>query len=131
MTLNGYLRWPGLGQVLQRRCRRVMLATGEVSEEINYGITSLTPEQAAPAVLEALWRGHWAIENRVHHVRDVTFDEDATHAYVGNTAHALASLRNAILNLFRDHGWTRIPDALRHYGARVERALLLIGVWPA
>ena len=117
--------------MLQRTCRRVQLATGEVTEATSYGITSLTPVEASPAVLECLWRGHWTIENRVHYVRDVSFSEDATRAYVGNTAHALASLRNAILNLLRDRGWTRIPDALRHHAARVDRALALIGVRPA
>lgn len=131
ISLNTYLRWPAVGQVLERTCRRVRLATGEVTEETSYGITSLTPRQASPAVLERLWRGHWTIENRVHHVRDVSFGEDATRAYVGNTAHALASLRNVVLNLLRDRGWTRIPDALRHHAARVERALILIGARPA
>lgn len=130
-TLNTYLRWPDVGQVLQRTCRRVQMATGEVTEETSYAITSLTPAQASPAVLERLWRGHWTIENRVHHVRDVAFAEDATRAYIGNTAHALASLRNALLNLLRDRGWTRIPDALRYHAARVERALTLIGARPA
>ena len=42
-TLNDYLNWPELGQVLQRTCRRVNLATGEVTEEVSYGITDLTP----------------------------------------------------------------------------------------
>jgi predicted transposase YbfD/YdcC len=129
-SLNAYVRWPGVGQVVQRTCRRVQLATGEVTEDTSYAITSLSPAQASPAVLERLWRGHWTIENRVHHVRDVAFNEDATRAYVGNTAHTLASLRNALLNLIRAAGWTRIPDALRYYGARVARALTLIGVLP-
>lgn len=130
-ALNAYVRWPGVDQVLQRTCRRVQVATGEVTEETTYAITSLTPAQASPAVLERLWRGHWTIENRVHHVRDVAFGEDATRAWVGNTAHALASLRNALLNLLRAAGWTRIPDALRYHAARVERALTLIGVQPS
>lgn len=129
-SLNAYVRWPALGQVLQRTCRRIQLATGAVTEETSYAITSLTPDEAAPAVLERVWRGHWTIENRVHYVRDVAFGEDATRAYVGNTAHALASLRNALLNLLRAAGWHRIPDALRHHAARVERALELIGVQP-
>ncbi|MDQ3548450.1 MAG: ISAs1 family transposase, partial [Chloroflexota bacterium] len=125
--LNRYLRWPALGQVLQRTCRRIQLATGKVTEDTSYALTSLTPDQASPAVLERLWRVHWTIENRVHHVRDVAFGDDATRAWVGNTAHALASLHNALLILFRAAGWQRIPDALRHDGARVERALMLIG----
>jgi predicted transposase YbfD/YdcC len=41
-----------------------------------YGVTSLPPERATPARLLELVRGHWAIENKSHWVRDVTFDED-------------------------------------------------------
>lgn len=126
-TLNAYLSWPALGQVLQRTCRRVLVASGEVTEETSYAITSLTPQQAGAAVLQRLWRGHWTIENRVHHVRDVSFREDATRAFRGQTPHAFASLHNAAINLFRMAGWTRMADALRHYGARVARALTLIG----
>ena len=126
-TLNDYLDWPGLGQVLQRTCRRVLLASGEVTEDTSYALTSLRPDQASAATLATLWRGHWTIENRVHHVRDVSFREDATRAYVGHTAHAFASLHNAAVNLFRLVGWTRIADALRHFGAHVHRALTLVG----
>ncbi len=61
-------------------------------------------------------------------MRDVTGGEDAGQAYRGNTPRALATLRNALLNLFRARGWTNIADALRYYGASAERALTLIGV---
>ena len=127
-SLNAWLDWPEVGQVLKRTTRRLSVATGEVTEEVTYALTSLTPEQADAATLERLWRGHWTIENRVHYVRDVSFGEDAGQAYRGQTAHALATVRNAILNLFRQHGWTRIPDALRHYAAHLDETLNLIGV---
>jgi predicted transposase YbfD/YdcC len=126
-TLNDYLDWPGLGQVLCRSRRWVEVATGEVHEQQRYAVTSLTPQRAGPARLARLWRGHWSIENQVHHVRDVSFAEDATRAYRGNTAHALASLHNAAVNLCRAAGRQRIADALRHYAAHPRRALALIG----
>ncbi len=129
-ALADWLRWPGGRQVLRRTCRRVIVATGEVSEEVTYGITSLSAQQANATVLERLWRGHWAIENRVHYPRDVTLGEDAGQAYRGNTPQALAALRNAVLNLFRAHGWRSVADALRHYGAFPDRALRLIGAVP-
>lgn len=129
-ALADWLGWPGGRQVLRRTCRRVIVATGEVSEEVTYGITSLSGEQANAAVLEQLWRGHWTIENRVHYSRDVTMGEDAGQAYRGNTPQALAALRNALLNLFRVHGWTSVADAIRHYGAFPDRALRLIGAVP-
>lgn len=80
----------------------------------------------APCFLVGLVR-HDGIENRVHYVRDVTFREDAGQAHTGYTVEALAALRNAILNRLRQHGWDRIPDALRHYPAHLDEALSLIG----
>jgi predicted transposase YbfD/YdcC len=129
-SLNAYLDWPGIGQVLRRTCRRVMVATGEVSEEVHYGVTSLPWETTSAAMLERLWRGHWTIENRVHYVRDVTFGEDRNQAWRGHTPQALAAMRNALINLVRDNGWKFIPDAIRHYGANVVRALTVIGACP-
>jgi len=63
-ALSQYLDWPGVGQVLQRTCRRVNVRTGAVQEKTTYAITSLKREQAGPQPLEQLWRGHWTIENR-------------------------------------------------------------------
>jgi predicted transposase YbfD/YdcC len=120
--------WPGVAHVLRRECERIELKTGKVTHEVSYGLTSLTPERANAVALEALWRGHWTIENRVHYVRDVSFGEDAGHAAAGNTARALASVRNAVIALFRRAGWRLMPDALAHYGASVQRALTLVGL---
>ena len=55
-----------------RRAGHVTQQCAEVSDVV----TSLTPEQADATRLLALLRGHWGIENRVHWVRDVLFDED-------------------------------------------------------
>ena len=129
-TLCRYLDWPGVGQVLRRQCKRVIRKTGQVSLETTYGITSLPPAQAGAAQLEALWRGHWTIENTLHYVRDVTMGEDAGQMHTGNAPQALAALRNGIISLLRWKGWTNIADALRYYGASVQRALALIGAAP-
>jgi predicted transposase YbfD/YdcC len=120
--------WPGVAQVMRRECERIELKSGKLTREVSYGVTSLAPERADAAVLEALWRGHWTIENRVHYVRDVSFGEDGGHAAAGSTAHALASVRNALLEMFRRAGWRFVPDALAHYGASVRRALTLVGL---
>jgi predicted transposase YbfD/YdcC len=120
--------WPGVAQVIRRACERIELKTGKITREVSYGLTSLAPERADAASLEALWRGHWTIENRVHYVRDVSFGEDAGHAAAGSTARALAGVRNALLYLFRRAGWHLVPSALAHYGASVRRALSLVGL---
>jgi predicted transposase YbfD/YdcC len=127
-SLSGYLDWPGIGQVMRRHYERIVLKTGEVGSEITYGITSLPFSAVDAAGLEQLWRGHWTIENRVHRVRDGTMREDSGQIRAGRSAHALADLRNAILNLFRQQGWANIADAFRHHGASVHDCLDLIGV---
>jgi predicted transposase YbfD/YdcC len=128
---NAYLTWPGVGQVLRRTCQRVDLTTGEIGEEVTYGVTSLRPTEATAAQVEALWRGHWTIENRVHRVRDGTWGEDAGQVRVGHAPQALAALRNGLLSLLRALGWTQIADATRHYGAFAHRAIALLSTSPA
>lgn len=129
-ALNAYLTWPAVGQVLRRTCQRVTLKTGEIEDEVSYGVTSLPAHDASAAQVEALWRGHWTIENRVHYVRDVTWGEDAGHVRAGHAPQALAALRNGLLSLLRACGWTQIADATRHYGAFAQRALQLLSSSP-
>jgi len=129
-ALTGYLDWPGAAQVMRRTCRRVILRTGAVSSETTYGITSLGRDLALPVHLEAFWRGHWTIENKVHYVRDETLHEDRGQTHTGSAPQALAALRNGIISLLRYRGWNNIAEALRHYGASVQQTLQLIG-WPA
>jgi len=124
---HDYLVWPGVAQIMQRTCERIILKTGERSVEVSYGLTNLTPEVARAPQIEAVWRGHWTIENRKHYVRDVTMGEDQGQAYRGSTPHALAAIRNGLIDLIRHRGWTNLADALRHYGASIPRALALIG----
>jgi predicted transposase YbfD/YdcC len=126
-ALSDYLDWPGVGQVMQRTYRCVQTRTGRVSEEVTYGLTSLSRERAGPQQLEALWRGHWTIENRDHYVRDETLGEDRCQMHSGQGAQALAALRNGVLNLLRHRGWSNIAEALRFYAAAFPKALSLIG----
>jgi len=126
-ALNGYVDWPEVGQVLRRTCQRVMLPTGQVSEEVTYGVTSLGWQEADARLVEALWRGHWGIENKVHYVRDVTFGEDASRIRVGQAPQALAALRNGLLTLLRSTGVTNIADAVRSYAASLPETFQLLG----
>jgi predicted transposase YbfD/YdcC len=122
-ALNQYLDWPGVAQVLRRTRRAIRLKTGEVSEQVTYGITSLTRRQAHPVHLEQLWRGHWTIENRLHYVRDESMGEDRSTIHTQNAPQAMAALRNAILTLLRYEGWTNIPDGLRFFAASIHKSL--------
>ena len=77
----------------------------------------------APWAAELL-RGHWGIENRVFHVRDVTMDEDRLHGR--KIGYGLSSIRNAALNLLRSLGFPYIPDARRYIAARSDLGLTLL-----
>src|SRR5215216_129736 len=61
--LNDYLDWPYLGQVFRIQRQVTHLSTGEIKEETVYGLTSLTAQQATPAVLLAINRSYGDIEN--------------------------------------------------------------------
>lgn len=94
-----YLAWPGLAQVCRIERRREI--AGKVGSEVVYALTSLTRERAGPTTLLALVRQHWAIENQLHWLRDVTLREDAGRVRSGAAPQALAALRNVILRLVK------------------------------
>ena len=74
----------------------------KISFETVYLITSLPPDEAGPERLLTLSRAHWGIENRLHHVRDVSMDEDRCRVRAG--ARTLASVRNGALAIIRRLG---------------------------
>lgn len=97
--------------------------------ETVYAVTSLTAEQADPAELAAHIRGHWHVENRLHWVRDVTFDEDRSQIRTGNGPRVMASLRNLAIGLLRLNGATNIAQALRHHAwDPLKPAILLLTI---
>jgi hypothetical protein len=55
-----------------RRARRTVTKKGNKTVEVGYLITS---DRADPATLAAWVRGHWEIQNWLHRVRDVTYQE--------------------------------------------------------
>ncbi len=114
--------------MLRRETERVTLKTGEVTRAVTEAVTSLAAAEATPEQLAALWRGHWAIENRRHYVRDVTLGEEACQLHVGAAPQALAAIRNGLISLLRHAGWRNIAAGLRHYSGAVTDALQLIGV---
>lgn len=127
-SLTGYGYWPGLEQVF--RLERIVTTkkTGKERSEVVYGVTSLPPERAEASRVLSLVRGHWAIENGSHWVRDVTFDEDRSQVRVGNIPQVMASLRNLVIGLLRQAGERNIAAACRRMAAQPWSALALIGL---
>jgi hypothetical protein len=53
------------------------------------------------AAFAAAARGHWALENKLHWVLDVTFREDLSRLRIGHGAENMALVRHFALNLVR------------------------------
>jgi predicted transposase YbfD/YdcC len=127
-ALVGYSDWPGLAQVFEVGRHVTTKKTGTERVEVVYGVTSLSPERATPGRVLELVRGHWAIENKSHWVRDVTFDEDRSQVRCGNIPQVMAALRNTAIGLLRWAGHTNIAAACRRLAAQPAQALALIGI---
>ena len=104
------------------------LGTGKLTIERVYLITSLDVFDATPAELATWIRGHWGIENRLHHVLDRTFREDDSKIRTGALHRTMASLRNLAISTFRQDGDTNIAAALRRTGRDYHRPLETFGL---
>lgn len=76
-------------------------------------------------------RGHWSIENCVHYVRDVTFEEDKSRIRTGNGAHIMAILRNLAINLLRSRGVKNIAEKIQKFAWSRVALLKFLGVTQA
>jgi predicted transposase YbfD/YdcC len=107
--------------------RRRRQAGRRESRETVYAITSLDAHQATPAELAAAIRGHWSIE-ALHHIRDVTYAEDASTLHTGNAPRTMATFRNLAIGLLKALGADNIAKTTRAIRDQPERALPLLGI---
>jgi predicted transposase YbfD/YdcC len=125
-TVNNLL-FPGALQAIEVKRRRVNHRTGKISFKTVYAVTSLGAEQASPARLASLIRGHWQVES-LHHVRDTTFAEDASQLRTGNAPRAMATWRNLAIGALRTAGHQAIAAALRHNARDATRPLTILAI---
>ncbi|MDQ3656285.1 MAG: ISAs1 family transposase [Chloroflexota bacterium] len=96
LQTNAAGEWRGLRTLVevQAWCRR-----GETDhEETRYYLSSLPPDADR---LNRVVRRHWAIENELHWVLDVVFDEDQSRIRQGYAAENTALLRRIALGLLK------------------------------
>ncbi len=89
-TVARGLAFPCAARAIQITRRRKI--KGKRSREACYAATSLTITQASHAQLAAIIRGHWGIEDRLHWVRDMDFDEDRSQVRTASGPRIMASL---------------------------------------
>jgi predicted transposase YbfD/YdcC len=117
-----WVEFAGAAQVAQ--VRRTVTKKGRKTVEVAYLITS--DRDADPATLAAWNRGHWEIENKLHWVRDVTYQEDKSLVRTANAPRVMASLRSLAISLLRLDGHSNIAAANRHHARDPQRTLRLL-----
>lgn len=108
--------WPGVHSIgMVRRQRKVMVAAGgakQVSKEtveVTYYLTSLpAASQKDVQRFAQAARSHWCIENQLHWVLDVAFNQDNNRSRKDNSAHNLAIVHHLALNLLKQETSRRI-----------------------
>ena len=133
-ALNFFLKqlgWSSVRQVFRITRERTFRdrETGErkTTTDIAYGITDLTRDQANAERLLAYNRGHWGIENKTHHTRDVTFREDAHQAKSGFGPQVMAAVRNTATAICRLYGSLNIAEARREFAWNPQRLFSMLG----
>ena len=117
-----WVEFAGAAQVAQ--VRRTVTRKGKKTVEVVYLITSDC--DAGPATLAAWVRSHWHIENKLHWVRDVTYQEDKSLVRTGNAPRVMATLRSLAISLLRLDGHDNIAAANRHHARDPQRTLKLL-----
>jgi predicted transposase YbfD/YdcC len=119
-----WIDFPGAAQVAQ--LRRTVTDKGTKTVEVVYLITSASSKDAPPQRLAVWVQNHWGIENRLHWVRDVTFDEDRSTVRTGAAPRVMATCRNLAISILRIDGWENIAAGCRHHARHPDHALALV-----
>jgi predicted transposase YbfD/YdcC len=84
------------------RVERNVCSKGKQTHETAYFISDIRCNKADFFAKHI--RNHWAIENRLHWVKDVVMNEDRSRTTSGMAAENLSIIRNIVINLFRLNG---------------------------
>lgn len=98
-------KFVGLKSIIGVKSERIIMSTGERTQENRYYITSLdntTPEEISSAI-----RQHWSIENNLHWQLDVTFREDDSKK-VKNAARNFSAVTKMALSILKNDKETKL-----------------------
>lgn len=112
--LRGLAAWPGVQSVVMVEAQREPAGGGTSRLERRYFLSSLAPDAAR---LLRVARGHWAIENKLHWMLDVHFDEDHCRVRKDHAPLNLATVRRVALSLAK-----RDPHSKTSVRLRLKRA---------
>ena len=114
--------WIGLKRLI--KVERIGTRAAKPYHQVAYYISSLSLSAAQFA--QGI-RGHWAIENRLHWVKDVVFKEDSSRMRQGNAPANFSIIRSLAIALLRHNGYSSITTAVRMIAHNLEQIFQLIG----
>jgi predicted transposase YbfD/YdcC len=106
-----------------RRSFDTKTKTWKTSDEVAFYISTIV--LSAQAFCQAI-RQHWGIENRNHHVRDVTLGEDRSR--IRTNPHIFAKLRSFALNILRANQVQNVSLELFNNCMNLDRVLNYHGI---
>lgn len=111
-TLDNIKPWPGLKTLVRVESERQFKYGGQLrlETETRYYVASFL--ESADSFARRI-RGYWGVENKVHHVRDVTQGEDASRIRMHQLPQIFAVARNFALNLYRSNEFSNMAQAER------------------
>ena len=92
----GEIRLPDVTTIIRVASRTELKDRGRFETRYYVSSAALSADRAAQAV-----RSHWAIENSLHWVLDVTFGDDQSRLRTGHGAKNMAVVRHFAINLVR------------------------------
>lgn len=113
------LKFIGAKQVI--RITRYRELKNYCEYETSFYITSLSEKKASRECLLQTVQNHWSIENKLHYVKDVTFNEDRIR-YSVNPA-IISVFRGLSITLSKLFGFDFIPKAQRFFASN-QKALI-------
>jgi predicted transposase YbfD/YdcC len=101
-------KWDGVQSIIE--VKRETVNKGKPSEETAFFISDLPHKTGARYFYEGV-RNHWQIET-FHYIKDVTFTEDKWKIRLKNAPANYSLMRNVSINIFRQHGFDHIQEAI-------------------
>ncbi len=92
--------WQGLQTLIEIKSERIIKATGVKEFQVRYYISSAI--STAKKFNEAI-REHWGIENNLHWILDVAFNEDNSMKRAGYAAENFSVISKIAVNLINQH----------------------------
>jgi Transposase DDE domain len=112
--------WIGLERVI--KVERIGTRSCLPYHQVVYYISSLSLSAKEFAIGI---RGHWGIENRLHWVKDVVFQEDSSRISQASAPANLSIIRTIAINILRGNGYASLTSARRLIAHDLDAILLL------